>query len=171
MFCDIRTNDASKYFRCSVSFVRKWLQICPTYTYHKLDVLIHGCKYYIECARGSYSTTRNYFFTSVFTDTKNVLDHFQCMFLSRSPKILRLLKDYCSLEKCVLLTKYISLVYDIIVLHLDMVMEYLCITDPTSSLRRPKPTTSSGIRSDRFPRNFGLLLVSPWHFFLSALPP
>jgi len=68
------------------------------------------------------------------------------------------------------LTKDSYLICDIIVVHLDIVMEYLCITDSTSSLRPPKPTTSSGICSDRFPRHFGLLLVSLWYCFLSALP-
>jgi len=111
-------------------------------------------------------------FTSVFKDTKKVIKYFHCIFCKLKSKNIRTTQGlHCSLKKCVLLTKYFYLVYDIIVVHLDMVMEYLCITEPTSSLRRPKPTTSNGICSDRFPRNFGLLLVSPWHFFLLALPP
>ena len=53
------------------------------------------------------------FFTSVFTDTKNVIDHFHCMFFKLKSKNTRSTQGlHCSLEKCVLLTKYFYLVYD-----------------------------------------------------------
>jgi hypothetical protein len=50
-------------------------------------------------------------------------------------------------------------------------MEYLSITGITSSSRLPAPMLWSVTCTDRFPRKFGLLLVSPWPFFQSALPP